>query len=142
MKIIRSKEKLEGSCYIEVLPGKYLGECWNEKSIFFTEEVFGFIEKSIDIEFPEYDHYAFNEIHRENWFKILDQLDMLINSINEDVTLDQLKMHVYFIFADTEQEFQQDFDNNILKVREIAKEFQIWIKEQLETYEYISILGI
>lgn len=142
MKIIRSKEELEGSCYIEVLPGEYVGECWSEKSIFFTGEVFGFIEKSIKKEFPEYDHYAFNEIHRENWFKILSRLDRLINYIDEDVTIDQLKIHVYFVFADNEQEFQKDFDNNIVKIREIAEEFQAWIKEQLETNEYISVLGI
>ncbi len=30
MRIIRDKEELEGTCYIEVLPGTYLETCWNE----------------------------------------------------------------------------------------------------------------
>lgn len=34
MKIIRNKEELEGTCYIEILPGRYLGQCWNDTSSF------------------------------------------------------------------------------------------------------------
>ncbi|WP_179088476.1 hypothetical protein MKY66_11925 [Paenibacillus sp. FSL R5-0766] len=56
MKIIRDREELEGTGYIEVLPGKYLGQFWNEDSIYFDEEVFGFVEKTIENIFSGYDH--------------------------------------------------------------------------------------
>ncbi|MCM3038789.1 hypothetical protein M3201_03620 [Paenibacillus motobuensis] len=142
MKIIRDKEELEGTCYIEVLPGKYLGQCWNEESIFFDEEVFGYIEKSIENIFPEYDHYAFNEIHGDIWLVIIERLNRLVNLLDLNVTIELLKDHVYFIFGSSEDKFQQDFDNNAQRLREILIDFQTWIKEQLETQEYVSVLGI
>ncbi|GAA0384772.1 hypothetical protein [Paenibacillus motobuensis] len=61
MEIIRETKDLEGSCYIEVLPGKYLGQ------------------------------------------------------------------------------FITDYDKNIEKLRELIKEFQTWIQEQLKNQDYISV---
>ncbi|KAA8787566.1 hypothetical protein ABIE27_003716 [Paenibacillus sp. 4624] len=142
MRIIRDKEELEGTCYIEVLPGKYLETCWNEHSIFLDEEVFGYLEKAIYDIYPKYDHYAFTEIHRDTWMLILEQLNELVILLDEKVTMDELKEHVYFLFGSSEDEFQQDFDHNVQKLRELIIEFETWIKEQLKTQEYISVLGI
>ncbi|WP_410769437.1 hypothetical protein [Fontibacillus sp. BL9] len=142
MKIIRDQEELEGTCYIEVLPGKYLGQCWNENSIFFDEEVFGYLEKSIEELFPGYDHYAFNEINRDTWLAILGKINAIVNLLDKNVTIELLKEHVYFIFGSSEDEFLQDYDNNIQRLREILIEFETWIKEQLKTKDYVSVLGI
>ncbi len=60
MKILNQKG--EGSCYIEFLPGKYKGKCWNKESIYMNEEDFGFVLKCIEEGFPQYDYYSFNEI--------------------------------------------------------------------------------
>ncbi|WP_068783348.1 hypothetical protein [Paenibacillus phocaensis] len=142
MKLIRDMKELEGTCYIEVLPGKYLGQCWNENSIFFDEEVFGYLEKSLENIFSGYDHYAFNEIHRDTWLVILERLNTLVNLLDENVTIELLKEHVYFVFGSSEEEFRQDFDNNVQRLRELIIEFVTWIKEQLKTQDYVSVLGI
>jgi len=55
---------------------------------------------------------------------------------------EELKDHVYFIFDSTQEEFNLDIDNNVRKLSAIIKEFQEWIRKQLQTNEYISILGI
>ncbi|WP_339300803.1 hypothetical protein MKY92_11830 [Paenibacillus sp. FSL R5-0623] len=99
MKIIRDREELEGTGYIEVLPGKYLGHCWNENSIYFDEEVFGYIEKTIESIFSGYDHYAFNEIHRKTWEVILEDLKTFANLLDEKVTMELINEHVYFFFG-------------------------------------------
>jgi hypothetical protein len=36
IRIITNKGELEGTCYIEVLPGPYREQCWNEGSLFVT----------------------------------------------------------------------------------------------------------
>ncbi|MFZ0959301.1 MAG: hypothetical protein WAO35_00230 [Terriglobia bacterium] len=41
IRIITTKSELEGTGYIEVLPGAYKEKCWNEGYLFFDEEVFG-----------------------------------------------------------------------------------------------------
>ncbi len=33
IRIITNKNELEGTCYIEVLPGAYKNKCWNEGSL-------------------------------------------------------------------------------------------------------------
>lgn len=142
MKIIRSKDELEGTCYIEVLPGKYNGKCWSDDSIFFSEEVFGFLEKSIEREYPEYDHYAFSEIHKETWLRILERLNILVSLLDDNATIEEFKDHVYFVFVSSEDEFKQDFDNNVHKLCVLIKEFQDWIRVQFQTQDYISVLGI
>ena len=47
IEIIRNKSELEGKAYIEIYPGRYKNTFWNEDSLYFNEESFGFIEKSI-----------------------------------------------------------------------------------------------
>ncbi|WP_068505814.1 hypothetical protein [Paenibacillus kribbensis] len=142
MKIIRNKEELEGTCYIEILPGRYLGQCWSDTSIFLTEELFGFIEKSVESEHSTYDHYAFNEIQKETWWSILGRLERVINLLEGQPKMNTLKEHIGFYFGYSENEFKKDYENNIEKLRELIKEFQTWIKEQLRSQDYISILGI
>ncbi|MGW8956951.1 hypothetical protein [Paenibacillus sp. NPDC055715] len=142
MKIIKNKEELEGTCYIEILPGRYLGQCWNDTSIFLTEEVFGFIEKSIESEYPTYDHYAFNEIQKEVWWRILGRLERVINLLEGHHKMNTLKEHIGFFFGCSKDEFIKDYENNIEKLRELINEFQTWIKEQLKSQNYISVLGI
>ena len=38
IKIIIDQSEMEGTCYIEVLPGQYKHKCWNSESIYFSEE--------------------------------------------------------------------------------------------------------
>jgi hypothetical protein len=63
--LIRDAAELEGTAYIELLPGKYGGECWGQHSVFLTEEAFGFFEKTVEKFVPTFDHYAFVEIAGE-----------------------------------------------------------------------------
>lgn len=71
IEIIYDANSLEGSCYIEVLPSKYKGECWNKNSIFFTEENFGYILPAFEKCYKKFDYYAFNEIDIDTWSLII-----------------------------------------------------------------------
>ncbi|GAA0831184.1 hypothetical protein GCM10008915_10790 [Bifidobacterium pullorum subsp. gallinarum] len=140
--IIKDIKKLEGSCYIEVLPGKYLNKCWNDSSIFFTEEDFALLEKSIEKEFETYDHCAFNEIPKETWIKILTKLDELNLLIKEQPSIELLRTYVEFLYECTEEDFINNYEANLKKLKVMILDFKTWIKENLKENEYISILGI
>ncbi|WP_339307936.1 hypothetical protein NST33_11710 [Paenibacillus sp. FSL L8-0435] len=64
------------------------------------------------------------------------------NLLDEKVTMELINEHVYFFFGSSKDEFQQDFLNNVQRLRELIIEFVVWIKEQLTTKDYVSVLGI
>jgi hypothetical protein len=41
IRLIRDRAELQGTCYFEIMPGKFHGKCWNEGSLFLAEDVFG-----------------------------------------------------------------------------------------------------
>lgn len=142
MMIIKDIKELEGSCYIEVLPGKYLNKCWNDSSVFFTEEDFALLETSIEKEFETYDHYAFNEIPKETWIKILRRLDELNLLLKEQPCIESLRSYVGFLYECTEEDFIKKYEENLERLKEMILDFKTWINEKLIDNEYISILGI
>lgn len=96
IEIIYDISQLKGSCYIEVLPGKYMGKCWNKESIFLTEEDFGFIMPIIKKCYSEFDYYSLNEIKREVWVKILSELEKLREYLKDSPKKDSISKFVGF----------------------------------------------
>ncbi|OPA73685.1 hypothetical protein BVG16_26685 [Paenibacillus selenitireducens] len=142
MMIIKDIKELEGSCYIEVLPGKYLDKCWNDNSIFFNEEDFAFLETSIEKEFEDYDHYAFNEIPKEVWIKILTRLDKVILLLEQQPGMELLRTYIGFFYRCSEEDFIKEYDDNLVSLCELITEFKTWINAKLTENDFISILGI
>ena len=71
IQIIKDRSKLQGTAYVELMGGAYAKSCWNEGSLFFEEEVLGYIEPTITKYEPTYDHYAFAPIDMPNWLLIV-----------------------------------------------------------------------
>jgi hypothetical protein len=142
IKILRRKNELRGTCYIELLPGKYSGKCWNADSIFFDEEVFGLFEPAIGRHAQGYDHYAFNEVDKESWLGIITDLEGIQKLLEADVAPTELCQHLGFLFKDTKADFFANIDQNKKNTIQMIQEFVIWIKGNLVNNDPISILGI
>lgn len=112
VKIITDKNELEGTCYFEILPGKYNGECWKDNSIFLDEEVFDLIEPAFERHVPNYDHYVFTDVSKEQWNKILDDLA------------------------------SQKFDSKQDDTEKLIDELTVWVRRQLENEDYLAVLGL
>jgi hypothetical protein len=54
IRLIQNLTELHGTCYFEILPGKYEGNCWNHNSVFLTEEVFGYLEPVFERNEPDF----------------------------------------------------------------------------------------
>ncbi len=142
IKIITDKNELKGSCYIEILPGSYNGVCWNDASIFFDEEVFGLLEPTIAKHAPTYDHYAFTEIDKSTWFKIILDMKNIQFSLNSYNSPEEIKHHFGFIFKKTEDKFLKHFEANKKDVSLLLSNFTIWLKKQLSDNNVLTVLGI
>jgi hypothetical protein len=133
---------LEGTCYIEVLPGSYNGQCWNEGSLFFDEEVFGYLEPIIEKHVSAYNHYAFTEIEKTQWLAITDDFEHLNAQISSSTTISDFQEKVGFIFNGTGERFSMNFHSNKAVLIQLISEFISWVKIKLNQYTSLTILGI
>lgn len=116
--LIRSKAELRGSCYFELLPGKYRKKCWNEGSVFLSEGTWAYLEPVIQKFVPRYDHYAFVEVSREEWTGIVAEFRALMVATGEEGRMAELPLFI------------------------LLKDVSEWLEQQLKTHDSITVLGI
>ncbi|HBT73823.1 MAG TPA: hypothetical protein DEB37_16735 [Lysinibacillus sp.] len=142
IEIIYDTNSLEGSCYIEILPDQYRGECWNSSSIYFTEDNFGYILPAIDKHYKKFDYFAFNEIEMDIWDLINQELERMKQFLNSKPNPNSLKEGIGFLYGYSEQEFIENYDTNVQQLITMITEFQSWIMQKRSTTQFISVLGI
>ncbi|MGN4125647.1 hypothetical protein ACMGD3_11655 [Lysinibacillus sphaericus] len=142
IEIIYDTGSLEGSCYIEILPDKYKGECWNTTSIFFTEDNFGYIMPALEKCYKKFDYYAFNEIDIDTWCLINKELERMKQYLGSNPNPSSLKDVLGFPFVFSEKEFIENYDTNIKQLIFMITEFQSWIEQKSFSTKFISVLGI
>jgi hypothetical protein len=140
--ILKEKSDLEGTAYIELLPGKYTGKCWNKGSLFLDEATFGFFEKIVERSLPEYDHYAFTEVSSTRWQPIIIRLKALAKELSSAEALEDIPTDAHFYFNDTEQRFMKDFKVNTRLLQQVATELAGWLEVTLRQHESVTILGL
>lgn len=89
--LITDTSKLDGTTYIELLPGIYKNKCWNEESAFIDAEHpdYNSLEKLFAEHFEDFDPYSFQTYSKSEWLDFLDLLqeynsDKIPNSFIED----------------------------------------------------------
>jgi hypothetical protein len=142
IRLIQNLNELHGTCYFEILPGRYEGNCWNQNSVFMTEEVFGYLEPMFERNEPNFDHYAFIEIKREAWLLIIRDFCSLIEVLEQAQDIQELEGKIGFIFKDSMDRFANDFRSNAVDLIDVLRELSQWLENQLKSYDYLSVLGI
>lgn len=142
IEIINDTNSLEGSCYIEILPDKYKGECWNTSSIFFTEDNFGYILPAIEKFYKKFDYYAFNEIDIDTWSLINNELERMKKFLDSNPSPGSLKDVIGFRYNYSEKEFIENYDTNIKQLISMINDFHSWIEQKSSSTKFISVLGI
>jgi len=143
IKIIRDLDSLQGTCYVEIKPGKYTGEHWTKESIFFTDETFTYFSSAIEKYYKKYSLWGMSEISRETWKLIVEELENLKLFLMDNPKADELKNHIGFFYLDsTEKKFKENLNQHVSDLVQVISEFQTWITEKSKNNGYISILGI
>src|SRR5689334_15539437 len=105
IRLIHDQAELRGTAYFELLPGSYRGKCWNDGSVFLTEEAWGYVERVVSELEPTYDHYAFTEVRAETWRLIFAKLRLLRGQVLAAQTVAQLPDEIGFFFKTSRDEF-------------------------------------
>ncbi len=142
IEIIRDKSDLEGTCYIELSLGKYQGKHWEETSLFFEEETFGFIEMIFERNIPDYDHYSMNDADSESWLKVIAELKELEALLSSATEFGDLIGKVGFVFGDTRDYFQNHFQQSKAQLQKMIAELSEWAEIHIVKHGHIAILGI
>jgi hypothetical protein len=140
--IIKNKSELEGIGYIELLPGVYHGICWNEGSIFFEEETFGYLELALQKHAPEYNRYAFTEIQLDTWLEVIKELQSLKLLLQQAKSVSELRDQVGFIFRDSEGRFAQNIQTNKDALAGVIEELCAWIDAKTRLHGCVTVLGL
>ena len=142
IRIIRSKGELEGTAYVELLPGAYKKQCWNDDSLFFEEEVFGYLEPIVLRHFPAYDHYAFTEIAAPKWESIVEDFRSLRVALEQATSIEELKAQVGFLFRGSEVRFAENFQENRSALANLLTEVSVWLSNQATKHGCVTVLGL
>ncbi len=142
IRIIKNKIELEGTVYIELLPGSYNGVCWNEGSIFFEEETFGYLELSLLKHAPDYNRYAFTEIQLVSWLEIIREWKTLQLLLQQAQSVGELQDQIGFIFTGTQERFTKSFQTNKNALADVIEELCKWIEHNARAYGCVTVLGL
>jgi hypothetical protein len=142
IKVIKSKAELDGTAYVELLPGTYSNKCWNENSLFFEEEIFGYLENIISRHVPSYDHYAFTQIDKEAWGKIVSDFKSLESKLDQSLSLEDLHTDVGFLFLGSEASFAENFQENKTDLGGVLNEVSIWLTKEASQHGCVTVLGL
>jgi hypothetical protein len=137
-KLIKNKSELKGTCYFEFLPGKYKNKCWNDNSVFISENALCVIEDLLIKSNKNYDHCSF--VHYTN-----NQMEMMKNEcierINRIKNSEDYKLPELYYNEEYYDELNIDdigkYKDEIIKMIE---ELVLWM-ESIKENE-ITILGI
>ena len=90
---------------------------------------------------PHYDHYGFQDIHKDRWSDIVSELDKLSTNLKKR-NRDEIKKLCSFCFVCTEEDFFGSFEENAKKLDALIRNLTLWILDTLKKENHIAILGI
>ncbi|QTR49856.1 hypothetical protein [Candidatus Thiothrix anitrata] len=140
--IIRDKSELDSTAYVEIISGKYQGKHWQNGSLFFDEETFGYIEPIFRRNISGYDHYNMNDGSKTEWLKIILELQELNDILSASTNFSDCLDSIGFIFKSTKVQFQENHIEAKEQLIKLNNELITWAKEELKTHEHIAILGL
>lgn len=139
--LIRDTKTLEGTCYFEFLPGKFKNKCWNQQSVFLSEDAYELVEECFSRDVDRYDHYAFMEADRETIEKITQCLDVLAAKIENVASLKDLLASMR-IGEYQRSELEAGWPETKQPLKMMVRELSQWLRDSILGHEVVSILGM
>ena len=138
VKIYTLDTKPEGTVYFELLPRKYEDKCWNNDSVYIDEDVFFLIEKIFIDSIPNYDHYAFTEMGKDEVCRVIGRL----NSLVEGLEGESFKLSELFVNGVLDYGVEAEWGTIKPNLKVLCKELSSWLLHVLKSRKTLTILGI
>ena len=136
-KLYRNKNELNGTCYFEFLPGKYQNKCWNDNSVFLSEDSVYLFEDLLKKVNNKYDHYAFIGYNKN-------QISMLINELSKRLyeieNINNYELVGTFFRKEYYSELNENLRRNKNEIKIMLQDLIDWLKTI--NINEITILGI
>lgn len=138
--IKRKKSEIDSTDYMEIGPGKYSGEHWQDGFLFVSEDAFGMAERIVMKHFKDYDHFGMNDIPKEigtiissEWLRVAS----LLTTANQDEYQELLNLDA--IYRDYMAiEVSKNKERIIKLLTELGNSFKQFYKNE----EWVCILGM
>ncbi|WP_322052075.1 hypothetical protein [Paraburkholderia bannensis] len=136
---ITDRSSLEHTAYVELMVGAYADLCWNEGSLFFEEEVFGYLEPTIKKYVPTYDHYAFTQVSMTDWEKIIADLA----NIRDALGIEALRVSALAqMGVISTRELTEHVDASSAALSALITQIEQWTRPKRLEYDCVTILGL
>jgi len=137
------KQQLQGTCYVEVQPGRHDGEFWKEESVYFTDETFSLFTQTILSYVPSYSMWGKSEVTTETCLLIASELKELAEFLETNPSLQELKERLELQNEpDIERLLTTYQQCGFNKVLNLLHAFSSWLTAQCLTHSHLTILGI
>jgi hypothetical protein len=134
-KLFTNKNELDGTCYFEFLPGKYQNKCWNDNSVFLSEDAVFIFEDLLKKTNESFDHYAFVYYTRNQINMFENELLNRIEEIkeNHEITGEHFYKNYY-------KELNESIDEYKEEITKMLGDLIVWLKSIDENE--LTVLGI
>jgi hypothetical protein len=136
-KLIKNKIELKGTCYFEFLPGKYKDKCWNDNSVFISEDAIYVIEDLLKETNENYDHYSFVHYNKKQMKMLEEKFMKRLSEMKNDVSY---KIIGTYFNEEYYNELNKDIKKNRDEIIKMLEELFLWIESVKENE--ITILGM
>lgn len=139
-RILRQKEDLDSTGYIEIGPGKYSGKHWQEGFLFVWEDAFGMAEGILTKHFPDYDHFSMNDLPKDVGLEIAKEwYEVAVHLPHMGVDEAQSALNILSTFG---SRLEQEVMLYKAEISGMLKELSCAVEEFYEKDEWVCILGI
>lgn len=133
-----------GGLVMHLLPGRYHGAASFDDAITVREGPFWFLEHAIRVKCSRdvcFSHWGHTPISREEWATVLPEWQALKLRLQSDALPVELGV-LRFVPINARKEFLRDFSRNSRKLALLIDQLTLWVTQELQTSDEISLLGI
>ncbi|MGD9588579.1 MAG: hypothetical protein AB7Q37_04135 [Pyrinomonadaceae bacterium] len=138
--IRRNPAELDSTGYMEIGPGRYSGEHWQDGFLFVCEDAFAMAEGILAKHFRDYDHFAMNEIPREVGLRVIDEWRGAARSLPNSSTSQALSL------LNTDAAFRINLeslvDSDRHQIAQMLRELSSECTSFYESHDWVCVLGM
>lgn len=140
--IFHAKDEFEGTCYVEIMPSKFVGKHFNKGSIYINDEAFGLFQWAFQRYIPRYDPWGEFNVTSLKMSKTASDLEAFEKMILEGKLMEDFKtfcrMATPWLEIQLERTLQRQRAELVASTHKIVQ----WIREQEKTTSHFAVLGV
>lgn len=140
--LLTHRSQLTETVYFEFLPGKFRGQTFTDESVFLEDETFALLENMVVKHVPDFDRSAFTAVTKETWQAIIADFESFKQKLGTASSVGDIKSDIRLLNKTTEETLSKDFPKNKAELIGMIDNLVAWLRQNMQSQEIISILGV